>query len=271
MIDQTIDRFEWKRFTAIFTRYISEHGKTLLGGIGVTAGILILLALLMGRSYSEVPAELKEALSDNEFNSYERPVIATALGMEMMMFYGVFNIFVMIAGSLTFSSLKSKTRRINALMIPATKSEKYFTLIIIYTLLADVGFFIACVAADIVHSLASGLPTIWAGLSYLNVPEDATFWKAVTIMMLAPMFNQAVYTLGSSLWPKRSFLITFCAIFVTELLVMMFAPVIDTINFIDSLPFGVAVGGTMAIIVVLYVLAWARFNRIQLMQRFLSN
>lgn len=267
MIDQNCNGFCAARFGAFFRRYITEHSRPLLGGLGVTTGIMILLAVLLGRTFAS--HDLTPV--DSEMN---QAAMSTEYVFELMMFYIIAHLYVMLAGSLTFCSLKNKPRRITAMMLPAARSEKFLTVVIIYTLLADVGFIAGCVIADFAHSLASGLPMMFPRfLDWITSPSNTSHshFTVVSFVILFILMGQAFFTFGSALWPRRSFIKTFCVLFIVQLLFAIFMPALQTAEVVKSLPFEAWMTVAVLVILCLYYLAWSRFKNMQLVQRLLTN
>lgn len=265
-LNQTRDSFSFARFWAFTMRYLDEHKKTLGLGAGVIAGIVFFFAIWIGTSEFFKQAEVGGSIDRQMF----------VVVIEMMILYGIFGLYSTIMGSLTFSSMKSKKLRISAMMVPAAKSEKYWTYILIYDILATLFYMAIVILADYTRSVISGDYSVWEAISFynqqtvLNTPLIST-WQIIAAMILVALFSQAMYVFGSSLWPRNSFIITFCVIFVLQMVFVFLFDARSVIEYIDSPSYAAYMIGTSAAIIALYALAWWRFNKTQLVQRFMMN
>lgn len=264
-IDQSRDSFSFARLQALTRRYFVENRRTMLTGALCTIGVLALIGILVGR-YTDDPTDS----------------VSSAAVYGVIVFY-LFPLFACITGSLTFGPFKSKTGRIHAMMLPATKSEKFVMLTFIYTVLADLIYIIAYFIGDLCRGLISSTPLLWSVLGDIaNViasepsPAIAVALGAVLLILT----HQAIYTLGSSLWPKLSFIKTFGAIFALQFAGAMLVPVLGLsdifwifADFTDNDFFRLfwATDCVIALIVAaIYTGAWLRFRHLQVVQRLLN-
>lgn len=262
-INQSGDGFSLTRFCSLTRRYFVEHRKSLLTATLCTLGMLLLLGILFGRTFDKI---------DTTVDNYEIYSIGLLQGQvitELMCFYSCFVIFSWIAGSITFSAFGTKTGRINAMMVPAAKSEKFVMLTLIYTVVADCVFIIGVILADFVRSLLQGAPMAWS-LHLLDFEPVTTAIEIITVMGLCILTGQAIYTLGSALWPRRSFIKTFGALFVLQIAAGIFVPMGDLITLVDEIGFWQLTVAMVIVIIGLYAAAWMRFKRLQVVQRLLN-
>ncbi len=133
----------------------------------------------------------------------------------------------MIFGSLsaanTMKNMSSRQKRISTLMYPASQFEKYFVRWLIYVPLFLVVFAISCFIADLLRYVIC-IPFVTDkeitlkllvpfGISeYVNYIEE---WKAVNIFFMLFFFVQSLFVLGSSFWPKQTFVKTFIMFSIT--------------------------------------------------------
>lgn len=129
--------------------------------------------------------------------------------------------FGCLNASFTMEKMKSKTSRLSMLMIPATPFEKFFSRWFIYTIVYLVVFLIAYRLADYTRVLVYSLvyPEIGniAPVNLGHMVGDADYYtlldtnlQFITVLM-SYFFVQSCFVLGSSIWPKNSFLKTFAA------------------------------------------------------------
>lgn len=260
----TSDNFNFNRFGLAARHYFSSYKKQMLGSIVATLGFLTLIAFVIGNDHEDQYDKCIQ--SGHSWNSPESIYMDTAES-EAVAFMFSFFLFTIIAGSLTFSSFKSKKKRITSLMLPMAKSEIFLLRILIYTVLANLMFIVCCIAAD---ALRSGLvfgPTIWT--AHARIFTDDFLSIALPVILSSAIFGQALYTLGAALWPRNSFIISFG---VTFAVLLLFIPYIEKIaylfeNIARILPLNVFHSMSLIIFAMaigVYWLAWLRFKRYQI-------
>lgn len=119
--------------------------------------------------------------------------------------------------SLALEHLKSKAGRTAFLMTPATPLEKF----LLYWLLTVVGFLLFYAAAVLLADWARTLvymaaypdlpilPVDWTAV--WSVPEVFNSTDEIRLLVCGYFFLQSFFMLGSSVWPRNSFLKTFAA------------------------------------------------------------
>ena len=131
--------------------------------------------------------------------------------------------FGCLRASFTMEKMKTKTSRTSMLMVPATPFEKFFSRWFVFTVVFLVIFLISYKLADytrfIIYSLAYPEEKdfiIPVDLSHL-VGERKTYYTLCRTglqfgaLLSAYFFVQSLFVLGSSIWPKNSFLKTFAS------------------------------------------------------------
>lgn len=131
--------------------------------------------------------------------------------------------FGCLSASFTMEKMKTKTSRTSMLMVPATPFEKFFSRWLVFTVVFLVIFLISYKLADytrfIIYSLAYPEEKdfiIPVDLSHL-VGERKTYYTLCRTglqfgaLLSAYFFVQSLFVLGSSIWPKNSFLKTFAS------------------------------------------------------------
>ena len=131
--------------------------------------------------------------------------------------------FGCLSASFTMEKMKTKTSRTSMVMDPATPFEKFFSRWCVFTVEFLVIFLISYKLADytrfIIYSLAYPEEKdfiIPVDLSHL-VGERKTYYTLCRTglqfgaLLSAYFFVQSLFVLGSSIWPKNSFLKTFAS------------------------------------------------------------
>ncbi len=235
--------FNFSRFTSLLKRYLVVNRKQLIFLYGVMIGITILVAAIVGNAE-------RESAPEASFG---------ALLLEELIFMGFILMgFSCIISSNMFSSLQSKTSRITTLMLPASSAEKYWVHFSVYIIGFYIMAIIASVLNDITISLCSGLPLEFSMVYFLRESDVE--------LVAFFIFYQAVFALGSVIWPKRSFFKTFFALFLITILSifnhsLILSLLYPILNYFYILIFSLAA--------LCYVFAWLRFRKVQVIQKFL--
>lgn len=135
----------------------------------------------------------------------------------------------LLSASFIMERMKSKTNRIAMLMTPATMFEKFFSRWLVFTFGFLIVFLIAFKLADwtrvTVYMISyPELKGIIASTPLSHLVGKEQFWTVFddcNYFMLgvsAYFFVQSLFVLGSSIWPKNSFVKTFSAIVVVAII-----------------------------------------------------
>lgn len=262
------DGFNIHRCLTLIRLHLSEQKRPLTALFAITAGLFTLISLLLSIS-------ARANLQADE-TSYTPYMIKAA---EITSFSLMFPLYAMITGSMTFKCMKNKSSRIKMMMLPAMKSEKFIALTVIYTLIADLGFLAAWFSADLLLSIFNMSRPLWAYTIVYTTASNASVIKAVSLALMVPLTGQALFTLGSIIFPRRPFLLTFCSLIVLSVVVMIpmsfifvtHPYLLELIFFPFFMSYGSAIAISLAIIALIYLLAWWRFRNMQVVQRFLPN
>ena len=201
--------------------------------------------------------------------------------------------FGCLSASFTMEKMKTKTSRTSMLMVPATPFEKFFSRWFVFTVVFLVIFLISYKLADytrfIIYSLAYPEEKdfiIPVDLSHL-VGERKTYYTLCRTglqfgaLLSAYFFVQSLFVLGSSIWPKNSFLKTFAsgtviAIVYFLLAVFMSKMFLENGNYYSENVFtGMSEDTAMSIMIVLgifftlmnWTLAYFRFKESEIVNR----
>ena len=201
--------------------------------------------------------------------------------------------FGCLSASFTMEKMKTKASRTSMLMVPATPFEKFFSRWFVFTVVFLVIFLISYKLADytrfIIYSLAYPEEKdfiIPVDLSHL-VGERKTYYTLCRTglqfgaLLSAYFFVQSLFVLGSSIWPKNSFLKTFAsgtviAIVYFLLAVFMSKMFLENGNYYSENVFtGMSEDTAMSIMIVVgifftlmnWTLAYLRFKESEIVNR----
>lgn len=212
----TTDSFSFTRFSTLMRKYILENWKKLLMYMIITASTLIILSIITAIS---------------RFNVYElylqnptwiQSPADTTLNSLMSLFVFCFFIFGFISASMTMTSMKNKTGCISTLMTPASQLEKYLVRVTIYVIGFVVFYILCCILADLArYALTVSLHPEYSGMTRLISFRDISSCNdddSITVMAYIFVTIQSFFVLGSSIWAKNSFVKTFIALVILNLL-----------------------------------------------------
>lgn len=148
----------------------------------------------------------------------------------------------LLSASFIMERMKSKTNRIAMLMTPATMFEKFFSRWLVFTFGFLIVFLIAFKLADwtrvAVYMVSyPELKDIIASTPLSHLVGKGQFWTVFTdcnyfmLGVSAYFFAQSLFVLGSSIWPKNSFVKTFSAIVVVAIIYIAIGSVLGKILF----------------------------------------
>ena len=148
----------------------------------------------------------------------------------------------LLSASFIMERMKTKTNRIAMLMIPATMFEKFFSRWLVFTFGFLIVFLIAFKLADwtrvTIYMISyPELKGIIASTPLSHLVGKEQFWTVFddcNYFMLgvsAYIFAQSLFVLGSSIWPKNSFVKTFSAIVVIAIVYIAIGSVLAKMLF----------------------------------------
>ncbi|WP_321333176.1 hypothetical protein [uncultured Bacteroides sp.] len=199
-------------------------------------------------------------------------------------------IFGCLSASLTMERMKTKTSRLSVLMIPATPFEKFFSRWVVFTLVFMVVFLIAFLLADYTRVLVCSLSfpdvKVIAPTNLKYLLTDGTNHYCIyrsssqfLLIVSGYFFLQSCFVLGSSIWPKNSFLKTFVAGILLIIVYLTVGASVAKMFFTDRLLFnfnldvskGIAAHITSAFLLFFvlfnWVLAYFRFKEAEIINR----
>ena len=153
--------------------------------------------------------------------------------------------FGCLSGSLTMEKMKSKTNRLSVLMTPATPFEKFFSRWLVSTVVLLVVFFITFELADYTRVLVYSLiyPDVKEVILPVNLGDLVGSGKRwylfhktyeLTLVLSIYCFAQSLFVLGSSVWPKNSFLKTFVSVTIIVLIYVLVGMLVGDMLFSGS-------------------------------------
>lgn len=205
----------------------------------------------------------------------------------MIFIWGLW-VFGCLSASFTMERMKSKTGRLSVLMTPATSFEKFFSRWLVFTVVFLMVFLITYKLADytkvLVYLLAYPENDAIAVTPLSHLFGDNTGYYTVfrhtytfVLMIAGYFFFQSCFVLGSTVWPKNSFVKTFSAgmiIFIVYVLIVGgFAKLIwsDHINFNPDISEEAAFGCLSAIATLFTLINWTlsyfRFKESEIINR----
>ncbi|WP_294608622.1 hypothetical protein [uncultured Bacteroides sp.] len=148
----------------------------------------------------------------------------------------------LLSASFIMERMKSKTNRIAMLMTPATMFEKFFSRWLVFTFGFLIVFLIAFKLADwtrvAVYMVSyPELKDIISSTPLSHLVGKGQFWTVFAdcnyfmLGVSAYFFAQSLFVLGSSIWPKNSFVKTFSAIVVVAIIYIAIGSVLGKIVF----------------------------------------
>lgn len=256
--------FSFPRFSSLFAYELGVGYKKYLKVFAILFGILSLIVLWS--------AYTKECTPYDSFD----PMLST----EVSLFTIALFIMIVYAASKMFADMGRPSRRLTALMLPASSLEKFVARWIIAMPVTIVGCLACFWMVDLLRVLfvkvfvegEAPVVMLWSAWPMFNRYEVQAF-------IIFTLLAQAFFTLGAIIWPKGSMGRTFLALFVIGIGIMMWGGFLwstlcdNGMNYdvewipeiFDSMGFlWTAVGVTVA---VCYTVAYMRLREIELIQR----
>lgn len=220
MISNTF--FNMSRFVHLCRKEMVENWKVNLNRAIMMYGIFTIILVWNGYFQYSNPTHLLS------MGNISDPIWEFSLGMYQ------FALFILgcLSASYVMENFKTKTQRISVLMTPATMFEKFFSRWSIYTFGFIIMFLIAFKLADWTRmaiyliskpelkDIISATPlTRFAG----NDGGYSIFTDCYTLLLSVGcyLFAQSLFVLGSSIWPKNSFVKSFTAIVIVAIVYAM--------------------------------------------------
>lgn len=275
--------FSSERFKALinadFTANKSNYLKLAIGTIGVFLAIALLVSIFTVLDINSLKHafDMTGRVVDDAIHSRQNTGGMTYFTISMW----IISIGLTVLGSLTFSNLSSKRSRISSFMIPASQIEKFtlrlLTYFVVGSILLFVGFLIGLFVCQI--SFGGAAAAIDEICVFIN--QDFSGY-IITCFILMAILGNSLYSLGSSLWPKLSWIKTWVICMVVEwvgALVLIIASLSDFhwisfFNFCEEKIELFKWGGLIILAllnIACWALAWWRYKNTQIIQRFMTK
>lgn len=275
--------FSMERFNALMKANLavnkSNYIKLIIGGIGVFAAVALLLSIL-----AIIDINSLKQLSDLSGFSYEdaiRTKQQTYGSIYITFSIWIFCIGLTILGSLTFNNLSSKKQRITSFMIPASRAEKFILSVLIYFVGGSLTLLIGALIGLGISQIAygGGAVTYDGFFSFIDLDYSGTI---ITAFILMTLLGNSLYSLGSSLWPKLSWIKTWVVLTVMEWVGSIIMIVLSTAD-ISWRSFFFFWEGHISLLqwtglsllavlnIACWVFAWLRYRNTQIVQRFMTK
>lgn len=145
-------------------------------------------------------------------------LFSMSMDAEVAFYFMIVCLMVALAASITFSDLKTKQGRIAFLILPGSATAKTLPRIIGMTVGILVAGIVGFYLMDVVRWLLEGLIyKTWHGLNNpFSLIPSSEYGELAYAMFSMFFFNVSLYTLGSAIAPKLSFLKTTCVMFAIQ-------------------------------------------------------
>lgn len=204
--------FSFKRYCDMIMLSLTANGRKLFMQICVLAAIIIGTMLLA--VYTNIDCyEWSQSYGHN-------PATDPMWGRLLTLYMVLAAFTLIIAASNAMDWMGTRNQRINTLMVPATQLEKYAARFTIYIIGSTIVFNLLFILADFIRIGVTPLmcDTQWDGihsiLKIFNHVEDPDRTSHTISIFIASVIIclQALYLLGSTIWPKNSFIKTSMAL-----------------------------------------------------------
>ncbi|MDE5880319.1 MAG: hypothetical protein K2J78_08605 [Muribaculaceae bacterium] len=217
--------------------------------------------------------------------------VKTMVPVELFLFCFFGGMILTIGASLAFNNMKSKEGRINTIMLPVPVHQKFIVRWLATVPLLLIVVLIGCLLGDwariVVYKLMLRFSDYSPAYDSYYVDTTAISFiitnyvqerEAIGIMLISGFWgvvcSQAIYFLGSVVWPKLSFIKTWAAMQVLGVIfAMVFVPFLINIKF--DFAFDLSYAGLLWIINIvgllfcigIYWLSYERFKRSQVIYK----
>ena len=279
--------FSTERFSALLKSDLTVNKGNYIKLAIAALGVFAALAFLISFNAVMDINSLKEVTKLTGSN-FEDAVISrqTSYGsMYLAISAWIFSIGLTVLGSLTFSNFSSKIKRISALMIPASRIEKFTLRFLTYFVCGTVLLLIGLLLGLAICQMAFGAwaPTFNSLKGFFDMEYSGYIIASITMLAL---LGNSIYALGSSLWPKLSWIKTWVVIMVLQWAGALFIMILAALHinwetffrFLDNIDKDnawIVLSAVVAILAILniacWVIAWWRYKNTQIIQRFMTK
>lgn len=255
-LNQTASQFfSMPRYTALLKAYLAANGRALMLYTIALIGLSVLVGACLGYNLGTRNQFVGDTGASLVFMA---SYIATAI-----------SVCFAVSASLMFTSLQTRASRIATFMFPASLFEKYIVRLTVYLVLFAICFVFAMLCGECTRMLTSAGDNGSIFTEYMNVLTGSF----VAYYIGTTLAGHAIFTLGSSLWPRRSFFKTAVAWMAIAIVIAIFTP-ISMVRYMTEAMVRenwLYIIGTYVFAIAVYYLAWLRFSRTQIVQRFMMD
>ena len=190
-----------RNFGLTFNKYMRENAKSLLIKYAALLGALCVLSLWIGYNYN---------IGDIVYNGY---TYDRALSSELGIFTFLLVVFALVSASGTMYMMRSKESSLSTLMTPSPMLSKFLVAWIFNVPVAVALFICFSYAADYLRyllysSIAVNKSAIITPFSFeaLGIPSEV-----IQIFFMFIIAGQAIFVLGSTIWPNKAVIKTVIA------------------------------------------------------------
>ena len=225
------NNISFTRLGFLIKKELKEYRKTFMLRSFILVAALILLSIFVGTAHSDDYARTLQNIRSSHSHKYEAEnyeyygdAHLQAFGVPnddakkvlLHTFTFAFSIAMALSCSFAFERMNSKQKRISFLMTPATVLEKYLARLLIVIPGTLIIFFLGCFISDLVRVLLFSMSYQYGIVQFIDASafreisfNSKSFWTGpFPIIATFSLFISSVFTLGSSIWPKASFLKT---------------------------------------------------------------
>lgn len=275
--------FSLERFNRLFRLEMKRDSRTNLMWLAVIFGLFILLAVQLTAFREYNYADKNSEMYSWYFNDYTADV--------MLVFFWI-GLFLggCFSASMMMHPIRDKESAIPSLILPASQLEKFavrwITYVPVFIVLYITGFVIID-ALRVAYCTVTHPTAINIKFAFSSLLSDKDMWLASICGLCAFLAYQSMFVLGSSIWPKKSFIKTFlglivvngvCSIYFTTLALALFEPNMNYVplwleNWLDhfqptrTMMACAATAVSLIFSSINYVLAYYRYRESEIIQR----
>ncbi len=204
-----------RHFSSLLKREISENSRTLL----------LTLALMFG---SMTVFELFIVHTHRHTMFYGDPAYDITASATGSMMFIMLMVFACKCGAMMMRDTVSRGGRIRFFMLPAPQGAKFAARWMIHVPLFFVAFTACAAMAEIIRVGYAHLVVNVNCVSYLSwLMYDSIFPDEVSNIIMAAVLIQSFFILGSTIWPRNSFMKTFAALFAMSTISIIFVAIVS--------------------------------------------
>lgn len=281
LISSESQTFSFYRFGQLLKSDLRIYRRSYLKIAFAAIGCFLTIAILV----SIFAINEKHSLSDVALAARSMNIQVEYVSYYHLASFFMLSIGLTILGSLTFVSMNSKEGRIFTIMQPASMLEKFLVRFLLYfvggLMILGVGYLVGILELLLTFADIDAVSPL-RNIIGINQNSEVVL-EVLAVVGLPLLLGNAFYALGSSLWPRTSWVKTWVVQQILGIL-FLFMGAFGLFDFIplllksvgsllndDYQVFWLYVGVFLVLIVACWVLAWFRFRNTQIVQRFMKQ